>query len=580
MPTRLRSVTLTSGAVLDVSDHLTVIVGPNNVGKTVALNSVATIMNQAPTDQHRAIQIAVDSITLDLPPREDFESFLSRAGAVLRPPGQYPGGYFPEEQYVAGGIPPISRSQLDQLYAAGNRTSHLGQFGSLVAVSMQPEVRLGQLGQASVPDLYSDTPTAPLQILWSDRSLEAKVAQLAKRAFGIDLVVNRHGGSVIRLHVGKPSTPEPPVGEKSPYLQEIHDLPLAANQGHGVQAFLGMLQILITRQYDIVLVDEPEAFLHPPQARLLGEIFVEFSNSGTQLVVSTHSDDFLRGVLSASAAATDVTVARLTKPTPTSNAIAQVPPAAVKKLFEDPLLRYSNILSGIFYKGVVLCEAESDCKYYAAIVDDMYATVDESEPRADLLFTQCGGKDRFAKAVAALHATRVPTAIIADVDLLADGTKFKELVELLGVTWSQIESDLNVIMSAAESRTTHVERQYAQVQIDAIFSASDGKYLDTGELRLVREAVTPVNGWKLIKTNGRGALPKGNAHESFERVLRTVANAGLFILPIGELESFHPTVAGSKQTWLRQVFEDGLYRDSAEARRLLTNVVAYIAGQQ
>jgi len=341
-----------------------------------------------------------------------------------------------------------------------------------------------------------------------------------------------------------------------------------------------MLQILITRQYDIVLVDEPEAFLHPPQARLLGEIFVEFSNSGTQLVVSTHSDDFLRGVLSASAAATDVTVARLTKPTPTSNAIAQVPPAAVKKLFEDPLLRYSNILSGIFYKGVVLCEAESDCKYYAAIVDDMYATVDESEPRADLLFTQCGGKDRFAKAVAALHATRVPTAIIADVDLLADGTKFKELVELLGVTWSQIESDLNVIMSAAESRTTHVERQYAQVQIDAIFSASDGKYLDTGELRLVREAVTPVNGWKLIKTNGRGALPKGNAHESFERVLRTVANAGLFILPIGELESFHPTVAGSKQTWLRQVFEDGLYRDSAEARRLLTNVVAYIAGQQ
>jgi ABC-type uncharacterized transport system ATPase subunit len=106
-----------------------------------------------------------------------------------------------------------------------------------------------------------------------------------------------------------------------------------------VQAFLGMVLTLVARTYDVVLLDEPEAFLHPPQARLLGGIFVELSREGSQIVVATHSDDFLQGVLTASAEATPVTVARLTRPQPTINSVAQVSLDSLRKLYEDPLLR-------------------------------------------------------------------------------------------------------------------------------------------------------------------------------------------------------------------------------------------------
>ena len=34
------------------------------------------------------------------------------------------------------------------------------------------------------------------------------------------------------------------------------------------------------------------------------------------------------------------------------------------EIWNDPLLKYSNIMSSLFHKEVVLCESDSDCKNY------------------------------------------------------------------------------------------------------------------------------------------------------------------------------------------------------------------------
>ncbi len=364
MPARLERIRLTSGAMIDVSAHLTVVVGPNNVGKSVLLWTAWAHLSQPPGNPPLASPV-VDGVDLVFPTQEEIEARL-RTNSEIRPAGQYPQGYAVEDHFFNPQFGIMPFSQVQALSVNGAREHRLGWLAGQVAVFFPPEARLGQLGNTSVPNLYGEVPTAPLQKLWADRQLEERIRVLAKRAFGIELTVNRHGGSQIGLHVGKPLAPEPAIGENSPYLREVASLPMAASQGHGVQAFLGMILTLISGEYDIVMIDEPEAFLYPPQARLLGEVFVEFARQDVQVVVSTHSDDFLRGVLSASAMSTDVTVVRLTRPSETRNTVAQLDPTAARELFEDPLLRYSNILSGIFYKGVVLCEAEGDCQYYAA----------------------------------------------------------------------------------------------------------------------------------------------------------------------------------------------------------------------
>jgi hypothetical protein len=333
----------------------------------------------------------------------------------------------------------------------------------------------------------------------------------------------------------------------------------------------------MTRSYDIVLIDEPEAFLHPPQARLLGEIFVDLSRRGVQLIVSTHSDDFLQGVLSASATSVDVSIVRLTRPTPTVNAVAQISSPSLRRLYEDPLLRYSNILNGIFYKGVVFCEAEADCKYYSAVLDSLYGA---AEPRPDILFTQVGGKDRFAKGVSALLAAKVPTAVIADLDLLADQAKFDELFSLLGGDPSSLGGHLNVLSAWVRSQARGVDRAFASYMLTELLAASGDTLLSGEESKEIRRIVKATSGWDLVKTHGRQALANGGPTTAFDNILRATQEVGLFLVPVGELERFHPEVGGTKQQWLRRVFEDNKFAASATAAEFVRRVASHVASLQ
>lgn len=538
MPARLRKLHLHSGATIDVSDHLTVIVGPNNVGKSVLLSSVWQQLSHG-FGQPNPASAVVARVELQSPTRDEVHRRL-RASGEFRPTGQYAQGFAGEDNYFNTQIGMIPVSQLTMQLEQGVQENRLGWLASQVGAFLPTEARLGQLGNVGVPNLYGETPTAPLQKLWADRRLEEEVKVLAKRAFNIELTVNRHGGSQIGLHVGAPRSPEPAVGELSPYLQEVASLPTAAAQGHGVQAFLGMLLVLTSGAYDFVLIDEPEAFLHPPQARLLGEIFVEFAKKDLQVIVSTHSDDFLRGVLTASAAATEVTVVRLTRPGPTTNAVAQLDPAAARGLFEDPLLRYSNILGGIFYKGVVLCEAEGDCQYYSAVLDQQFVDAEAALPRPDLLFTQCGGKDRFAKAAAALLSTEVPTAVIADIDLLADRPKFEELLRVLGGDLTQLAPAFNTVQAAIGARAVSPQLDFVRFRASELLGQAAGPSLTNSEVKELRELLKSRTGWELAKTNGRAVLPAGASVDAFDRICAYCRGVGLFILPVGELERFHP----------------------------------------
>ena len=196
-----------------MSDHLTVIVGPNNVGKSVLLSAVWQHLNQG-FGQPAVTNPVVVGLELDGPDLDEVDRRL-RANSEVRPSGQYPQGYVGEEHYFSPQIGMVPLSQLAAQLQQGAQEQRLGWLGAQVSAFLPPEARLGQLGNVGVPNLYGETPTAPLQKLWADRRLEHEVQVLAKRAFDIDLTVNRHGGSQIGLHVGKPSAPEPAVGGSS-----------------------------------------------------------------------------------------------------------------------------------------------------------------------------------------------------------------------------------------------------------------------------------------------------------------------------------------------------------------------------
>ncbi|MFD3467140.1 AAA family ATPase [Streptomyces sp. NPDC058682] len=105
-------------------------------------------------------------------------------------------------------------------------------------------------------------------------------------------------GETIKLRVGRPDIPDVLPGAAHEVISAYRDLPLVSAQGDGFRSFVQVLLHAMVRPTPVVIIDEPGAFLHPPQARLLGQLLAGMEGQA-QLFVATHSADFLAGVLEA-----------------------------------------------------------------------------------------------------------------------------------------------------------------------------------------------------------------------------------------------------------------------------------------
>jgi predicted ATPase len=79
-------------------------------------------------------------------------------------------------------------------------------------------------------------------------------------------------------------------------LSEIGPWRRPANIGYGLTyAFPILVALLTARDGQVVIVDSPEAHLHPSAQSEMGRILAHFAGAGVQVVVETHSDHLLNG---------------------------------------------------------------------------------------------------------------------------------------------------------------------------------------------------------------------------------------------------------------------------------------------
>jgi len=57
-----------------------------------------------------------------------------------------------------------------------------------------------------------------------------------------------------------------------------------------------ILALLKTRPGDLVILENPEAHLHPKGQRMIGEMIAKAAEGGAQIIVETHSDHLLNGI--------------------------------------------------------------------------------------------------------------------------------------------------------------------------------------------------------------------------------------------------------------------------------------------
>lgn len=394
-----------------------------------------------------------------------------------------------------------------------NRTLYSG-LHKLFVKRLSTELRLtasNALNRSREPEKH------PIYRLVNNEALAQKISEYFCQAFKVDLIVNRNEMQEIPLHVGHaPDKNAFTIARQDDYYTQVAALPELQDQGDGMRSFASILLDTFTSEHSITLIDEPEAFLHPPQARLLGKMLAKNNPNNRQLLISTHSEDFLQGLLDADNE--NVTVIRINREGNINN-MSVLKNDKIKELWGNPLLRYSNILSGLFHEKVVVCESDYDCLFYQAILDAIYEHKNEIAP--DILFTHCGGKDRVKDVVKALKAVKVPTVAICDFDLLNASHVFKPIVEAFGLDWKDVLS--------AEMKT--------------IYDGMNAK-CSVGN-----------DAWGQIKKIGKAGFT-GEEPAAYEKVEAVCKSNGLFVVPVGEIECFDKTVNKEKKDWVYHILEN------------------------
>jgi len=420
------------------------------------------------------------------------------------------------------------------------------------------ESRLKAADPANGFDVVNDTPQASLQKLYIDDKKESDLSMLFNKAFGLDMIVNRCAGINIPLHIGH--TPPKEAGEdraSASYLKKLNLLPQIQTQGDGMRSFAGILLNIFTSNHSITLIDEPEAFLHPPQARLLGKMIAHNTPTKRQIFISTHSEDFLKGLLDADIK--NVKIIRINR-IEKINHMNILNNEDISRLWEDSILRYSNILSGLFHSKVVICESDTDCRFYQAITNSIH---DDNSISPDILFTHCGGKQRLKVVIRALKSLNVKTVAITDIDVLNDKNTFKDIAEACGINWDDIEKKWKIIDLYVKEQRAQLDTEDVKKGIKDILEQYNEPQISKDIAYMIKNVIKQSSAWSKVKETGKSFLV-GEAYKSFNELYDKCKTNGLLIVPVGELECFYKPDSNHGVKWVNNVLETVNLKDDPE----------------
>ncbi len=492
---------------------VTVFVGPNNSGKSKILEEVFQFCNSG---QKNANSLILENIEF-----EDFDAAKASQeveAITLKP---HMGEAVQQGNVIVGKKQFRDQVPLQQLLTAlQNPNASTNVFCQWYLKSnvtiLDGKSRINLTNEQAAGD-FQQSPQTSFQTLFRNDKKRKEVRRIIHDAFGVHFTIDPTKLGVLRLKLS-PVEPKNNIEECGIHEEAIQfqskalDINAASD---GVKAFTGMITEIIAGDPKILLIDEPEAFLHPSLSHKLGkEIATATAGTNKRVFVSTHSSNFVMGCIQSGV---PVNIVRLTYKHKIATARI-LPNNDVLKLMRDPLLRSTGVLEGLFYENVVVTEGDTDRAFYQEINERLL----QFKPAwgiPNCLFLNAQNKQTIRKIIKPLRELGIPAAGIVDIDVLKEG----------GQVWTRF------LKSGFVPDVSHSP-------ISEQRKALNTKLMSTG---------------KNMKIDGGVNLFEKDDKEAANNLFDQLDQYGLFAVRAGEVELWLKTlnIDGHGAGWLIKVFE-------------------------
>lgn len=391
-----------------------------------------------------------------------------------------------------------------------------------------------------------------IQKLYRDRSLLGEFSSYVNESLGYYAEILHGDDSMGEISlVGKPLSETERDSLAPDIIDFLENGKLSKDVSDGIKAFIGILLELVAGQAEIILIDEIEAFLHAPLARKLGVIISRIAkDKDKQIFVTTHNTNFIMGCIESHS---EFNILRLTyeNDVPTSKIIRE---DEIREIVTNPLLRATRVFEGLFYKNVVVVEADSDRVFYEEI-NYRLNEVDDPRKIEDCLFINARNKQTVGDIAQLLRKFGIPAVSVIDYDFIKEsGKDFTNYLKQNGIP--------EILHTSIQDKKTKIQVFYKNQEDDkgklnTIIKVVE-EFLESPTWKASKDLQKKIdgqlkgNGWKPeLKKEGINFLDE-DSRVIAQSLIKELNEYGLFPVYVGEVERWLPEIESSNHgnKWL------------------------------
>jgi predicted ATPase len=394
---------------------ITVFVGPNHSGKSLVLRELNNaLLNQHFTGEQEKVVGAITfaSNPVGMARKMIADSLVERRTGATGDEevriGRYEPGDFISEEYL---IEILKEPNC-------NKDAFKRHYAKFATLYLSGGARAKLVGHQDGGDLQGHA-QSPFNLLLKRPDLRKRLRSISYKAFGCYLVLDptRLGQLQLRLSDIEPKNEFQEIGITSEAIEFHRNALPIAESSDGVKSFLGLMVQLIANRPSLLLIDEPEAFLHPSLAVMLGKELASLAKENNKLVfASSHSASFLMGCIQ-SGVPLDIVRLSYSGRVPSARLL---PNGEILRLMRNPLLRSVGVVDALFHDFVVVTEADTDRAFYDEI-NNRLLNHSQGGGIPNCLFLRAQNKQTIHLIMKPLRRLGIPTACIVDIDMLKEG---------------------------------------------------------------------------------------------------------------------------------------------------------------